>query len=404
MLVSAYRINSNHADLTRSLVILQAAILGLLTATAMLLNSSPGGIALCVLLARLAFFYPTTVLTVWGAVYVPVTAVWTLPALSSSLAMLGAVLGFTFCGALFYGGSGFVVSRVLRRYPLLILGCSLGLAEATSAFLGLVMAPAGLFAVNGSMGYLVAWFSAIGASIVIGIMASTTALHVSFAFPIAVSVSLVLGQLPGPPPPKYDGLPIHGITHNPDPKLKWSSPAQAEEDFRRLMELSYPFAGKGLIVWPEGAVTGTFDLGEAISKLDPNHLPLLFGMTRYSKDGSSELRNSAVLVTEDGVQVTDKQWLVPIYEGAVPFVYDSDLEPGTRRILILPDGTRILPLLCYEVFLPRLWFRLRFEADLIIVLSAEAGLWARFSSSLAQRHARVRELETGVRVFRVSDR
>ena len=370
----------------------------------MLLNSSPGGIALFVLLAKLLFLCPTTVLTVWGAAYVLVTAVWTLPALSSSLAMFGAVLGYTFCGALFYGGVGFAVSRVLRRCPLLILGCSLGLAEASAALLGLVMAPIGIFAVDGSLGYLVAWLSVIGASTVIGLVASAIAKHGRFAILGALSVSFALGQIPGPPTPTYDGPPIHGIAHNPDPKLKWASPALADQDFRRLLEMSDPLGGEGLIVWPEGAVTGTFDLGEAVSKLDSNHLPLLFGMTRYSKDGSPELRNSAVLVTEDGVQVSDKEMFVPFYEGAVPFVYDNDLEPGSRRILVLPDGTRILPLICYEVFLPRPWFLLGTEADLIIVLSAEAGLWARFASSLAGRHARARELENGVRVIRISDR
>lgn len=379
-------------------------MIGLLTAMAMLLNSSPGGIALCVLLASLALLYPTMVLTVWGAVYVPVTAVWTLPALSSPLALLGAVIGYALCGALFYGGAGFVVSRVLRRYPFLILGCSLGLAEAGSASFGLVMAPVGLFAVDGSLGYLVTLFSVVGTSIVIGVVASTIARHLSLAFPTAVTVSLVLGQLTGPPPPKYNGPPIHGITHNPDPKLKWSSPEHAAENLAHLQALSDQVTGSGLIVWPEGAVTGTFDLEDAIASLDPEHFPLLFGMTRYVSEGSRGLRNSAVLVTEDGVQFSDKMRLVPFYEGTVPFIHFSDLKPGLVRIVNLPDGTRILPLICFEMFIPRPWFLLGIEADLIIVLSADAGLWGRIGSSVAMRHARARELETGVHVVRVSDR
>lgn len=383
---------------------MQAAVIGLLTATAMLLNLSPWGIALCVMLARLVFLNPATVLAVWGAVYVPATAVWTLPALNGPFEMAGAVIGYALCGAVFYGGAGFLCSRVLRAYPSLVLGVSLGVAEAVAAMLGLTMAPIGLFAVNGLLGYLVAWFSAIGASMVIGLVASMIARHVRFAFLGVVSVSFFLGQIPGPPPPEYNGPPIQGVAHNPDPKLKWASPAQADQDLRRLQEMSDPLAGEGLIVWPEGAVTGTFDLGEVISKLVPSHLPLLFGMTRFSKDGSPELRNSAVLVTENGVQVSDKERLVPFYEGAVPFLYDSDLEPGSRRILILPDGTRILPLICYEVFLPRPWFLHGTEADLIITLSAEAGLWTRIGSSIALRHGRARELETRLRVVRVSDR
>ena len=401
---SSFDLRSTHADLIRSLVTLQAAVLGLLTALAMLLNSSPGGIATIVLLARVMKRQPVSALTAWGATYVPVTAVWALSALDGPVEMAGAVLGYALCGAGFYGGAEFLCSRLLRAYPSLVLGVALGIAEASAAALGLVMAPIGLSAVNGSLGYLVAWFSVIGASLIIGVAASVAERYIRFAFPVVLLVSYLLSQVPGPARPEYDGPLIYGIAHNPDPKLKWSSPAHAAENLERLQEMSDIVAGDGLIVWPEGAVTGTFDLGEAISKLDPSHLPLLFGMTRYNSEGSPDLRNSAVLVTEDGVQVSDKEWLVPFYEGGVPFVYASDLEPGTRQILTLPNGTRILSLICFEMFMPRAWILGRPDADLIVVLSAEAGFLQGVFSSIADRHARARELETGLRVILVGDR
>lgn len=392
------------ADLTRSLVGLQAAVIGLLTALAMLLNSSPGGIAAIILLARLAVTHPAKVLAVWGAIYVPVTAVWTLPALDGPVEMAGAVFGYASCGAIFYGGAGVFCARLLRSYPALVVGLSFGVAEAVSAALGLVMAPVGLFAVNGSLGYLVAWFSVVGASAIIGIATSVVAQHIRFAFPCAALASVLLIQIPEPPRPDYDGSPIHGIAHNPDPQLKWSSPVHAAENFDRLQEMSDSVAKDGLIVWPEGAVTGTFDLGEAVSGLDPDHLPLLFGMTRYAEDGSPELRNSTVLVTRESVQVSDKQQLVPFYEGAVPFLYETDLVSGTRRVQILSDGTKVLPLICYEVFTPRPWFLNRTNVDLIVVLSAETGFAERFGPSIMKRQVEARELETGVRVLWVSDR
>ena len=400
---SSFGLRSTQADRTLSLVGLQAAEVGLLTALAMLLNSSPGGIAAIVLLARLAVIHPAKVLTVWGAIYVPVTAVWTLPVLDGPVEMAGAVLGYASCGAIFYGGAGFLCARLLRSYPALVVGLSFGVAEAVSTALGLVMAPVGLFAVNGSLGYLVAWFSVVGTSAIIGIATSVVAQHVRVAFPCAALASVIVIQMPEPPRPDYDGPPIHGIAHNPDPQLKWSSPEHAANSLSRLNKLSDLAAGSGLIVWPEGAVKGTFDLDEAVSRVDMDHLPLLFGMTRYAEDGSPELRNSSVLVTEDGVHVSDKERLVPFYESGVPFSHSGDLKPGSLRILNLPDGTRILPLICFEVFMPRPWLLHGNEVDLVIVLSAEAGFWTRFASPLAGRQARARELETGVRVVQISD-
>ena len=400
----SFRLNSNIDDLTRPQVSVLAAPIGLLTALAMLLNFSPGGIASLFLLARLMKRSPVRALAVWGAVYVPVTAVWTLPALEGPVEMAAAALGYALCGAVFYGGIGFLSARVLHAFPKLVLGASLGGAEAASAAFGLVMAPVGLFAVNGWLGYLVAWFSVIGASAMIGLGASLAERQSRFALPITVLVGFALCYLPGPPRPEYDGPPIYGIAHNPDPHLKWSSPTHAAENLERLQKMSDLVAGDGLIVWPEGAVTGTFDLGEAVLKLDPSHLPLLFGMTRYSKEGSPDLRNSAVLVTQEGVQVSDKERLVPFYEGGVPFLYDSDLESGNRSTFVFPDGTKILPLICFEVFMPRAWFQSRPDADLILVLSADAGFLTRFASSVADRHVRARELETGLLVVRVSDR
>ena len=399
----SFHLNSNIADLTRPQVSMLAAPIGLLTALAMLLNFSPGGIASLFLLARLMKRSPVRALAVWGAVYVPVTAVWTLPALDGPVEMAATTLGYALCGAVFYGGAAFLNARVLRAFPTLVLGASLGGAEAVSAAIGLVMAPVGLFAVDGSLGYLVAWFSAIGASAMIGLAASLAERQTRFGLPTTVLVSFALCFLLGPPRPEYDGPPIYGIAHKPDPHLKWSSPTQAAENLERLQKMSDLVAGDGLIVWPEGAVTGTFDLGEAVSKLDPSHLPLLFGMTRYNRKGSPELRNSAVLVTRDGVQVSDKERLVPFYEGGVPFLYDSGLESGTRSTFVFPDGTKILPLICFEVFMPRAWFLGGSKADLILVLSAEAGFLQGFVSSIVDRHVRARELETGLRVVRVSD-
>ena len=169
------------------------------------------------------------------------------------------------------------------------------------------------------------------------------------------------------------------------------------------MMLAIDTAGAGLTVWPENAVTNTFDLDEAMASLDPDLFPLLFGMTRFEQVGSPELRNSAVLVTAEGVQVSDKVRLVPVIESGVPFLDRSDLHTGPRKILFLDDGTKVLPLICYEAAFVLTGFDLASHPDVIIILAAESGFAEGLAASIMRRHARARELETGIRVDRVSD-
>lgn len=88
----------------------------------------------------------------------------------------------------------------------------------------------------------------------------------------------------------------------------------------------------------------------------------------------------------------------------MPFFSETDLITGTRRILTLANGTRILPLLCYEAAFPVPDKDLDGKPDIVIVLAAETGFWQRMTGAIAARHALARELETGIRVLRVSDR
>lgn len=146
-----------------------------------------------------------------------------------------------------------------------------------------------------------------------------------------------------------------------------------------------------------------FKFEDAVAGLDPAQFPILFGMTRYARDGSPELRNSAVLVTSAGVQVSDKELLVPMIEAGNPITGYSDLGVGARQILTLDDGVTILPLICYEAAFLLNTNVLESEVDLIVVLAAESGFWSEMASSIMRRHARARELESGIRVERVSD-
>jgi len=382
---------------------LYSAAVGGITAASMLLAIPAGGISSLCLLAILITQRPVLALAVWGAVYVPVSGLWVFPAFEGPIEYILGGFGLSLSGFVFYGGSGLISRLVLRRVPVLILPASLLLAEVTAACLGLVMAPVGLFAVDRALGVILALVTVYGATAFFGLVAAILPRFTEWSFPIMFASIMIIGLAPPPGRPDYAGPPIFGISHRPDSVLKWSSTAYASEMLETLTELSADTAGAGLTVWPENAVTSTFDLDEAVASLDPDLFPLLFGMTRYARPGSPELRNSAVLVTAGGVQVSDKERLVPVIETDVPFLDKSDLGTGSREMLLLDDGTKIFPLICYEAAFMLTESDLASHPDVIIILAAEAGFAEGLAASIMRRHARARELETGIRVDRVSD-
>ena len=382
---------------------LLSAAVGGLTAASMLLAIPAGGISSLCLLAVLITKRPVLALAVWGAVYVPVSGLWVFPAFEGSVEYILSGIGLSIAGFLFFGCAGLVSWFALRRAPVLVLPAALLMAEVTAAHLGLVMAPIGLFAVDSALGAMLSLISVYGASAFFGLAASILPRLIARPFPVMFGSMMIIGLLPAPSRPEYNGPPIFGISHRPDSILKWSSPAYAFEMLDTLTVLSADTADAGLTVWPENAITSTFNLDAAIASLDPGLLPLLFGMTRFEHTGSPELRNSAVLVTAGGVQVSDKERLVPVIETGVPFFDYSDLGVGTRDMLLLDDGTKILPLICYEAAFMLTGSDLANHPDVIIILAAESGFVEGLAASIMRRHAKARELETGIRVERVSD-
>jgi len=384
-------------------IVVQSSLLGLITAVAMLLAIPAGGIASLCILARLIERRPIISLVIWGAIYVPVSALWVFPAFDGSFEYALGIAGFTLSGMIFYGGAGVLATLAFRRIPVLIMPAALVMAEVSAASLGLVLAPIGLFAVDGLIGAILAFVTVFGTTALFGLMASILTRHSHSAFPIMFAAMFIIGLAPGPSRPAYNGPPIFGVSHNPDSTRKWSSRAYAAEVLETLKSLSEEKAGTGLTVWPENAITGTFNLDEAVALLDHDQFPILFGMTRFVRAGSPELLNSAVLVTSGGVQVSDKEFLVPVIETGMPYVDNSDLGTGTRKLLVLDDGTTILPLICYEAAFLLNGADLADRPDVIIILAAESGFAESLAYSIMRRHAKARELETGIRVERVSD-
>lgn len=376
---------------------------GIITSISMLLAIPAGGIASLCILAKLVEKRPIVSMTIWGAVYVPLSALWVFPAFDGAQEYLLGGLGLMTAGGVFYGGASLIGWVLFRRIPILILPIALAAAELTASSLGLVLAPIGLFAVDNALGFLLAIGTVYGASAFLGFGAALIARYSQHSFALTFGMVFLIGMVPGPSRPAYDGPEIFGISHSPDSSLKWSSKAYAAETLERLKALSAEGAGRGLTVWPENAVTGTFNLEDAVAGLDPAQFPILFGMTRFVQSGSPELRNSVVLVTSAGVQVSDKEILVPLIEAGNPFIGHSDLGEGTRHVLTLDDGTTILPLICYEAAFLLDFGKASTKPDVIIVIAAESGFKRDWATSIMLRHARARELEVGVRTVRVSD-
>jgi apolipoprotein N-acyltransferase len=349
---------------------------------------------------------PVVGLALWGGLYLPISGAWVVPAFDTPSEIFLFVTGLAVCGAVFYGGAGFVLSLMLRSVldPVrwLILPLAIPLAEYAAMQTGFVMAPVGLLAVAGGWAWSVTLLGATWSGAIL-VLAAILLGGIKRTPPrLAVLIGLVLVTImPAPPYPDYYGPEIFPVAHNPDPTDKWT-PQGAQAGLAVLRERSQQLRDQDLIVWPENAVSGTFDLDEALALIGETPRPLLFGMTRYAQAGSPILHNSAVLIDAGSIQFSDKMQLAPVMETGMPFGPRTDLRAGVRRLLTFRETT-ILPLICYEIAFPLDLTVFDERPDIIIGLSADAGFVVWSAQSVGNRHARARELETGVRVFRVSD-
>lgn len=379
---------------------------------------SLGFLGLCLLMAA-ALFAPPRVMVLWGAIYVPLSGIWLAPALDVGFELIAAFVMLVVIGAVLYGSTAAVlialwqiISLRWSLRPLLVsvglaiaLGLSVVLAEVLAAVAGFVLAPLGLLAVYGGYSWLVAGLGVFGASGVLVCLAACVVF--SFAHRPAISacifaIALLLGLISGPDRPASPALSIAAISHDPDPRIKWT-PDGSVQVYDALVEASSGRHAE-LVVWPENAVTATFDLDQIADDPPLGDRAHLFGMTRYAGPDRPALVNSAVLLERGRVQVSDKVHLAPVIERSMPFFAPTYLIPGTRRILTLSNGTRILPLLCYEAAFPIPDEDLDESPDIIVILAAETGFWQHMTGAIASRHVRARELETGIRAVRVSDR
>lgn len=333
---------------------------------------------------------PERILGAWGAAYAVVSSFWAIAALGSVVRVAGSSLLVAGLGAVVYGLPALVLRS--RRYglawPFLVAA-----AEALLAALGISLAPIGIWANTSVFGFLTTlgsvYFATVGIALAAHLLASWSPKPVLAMGAVAALMHVSWG----PALPELPDLNIRTVSLNPDPRAKWT-PVGSRALLAELIEQSRAATDADLIIWPENALTTTFDLDRALEQVAVIDTPLLFGMTRYARRGQPELINSAVLVEDGAVLVSGKMALVPFYE--------RGLVAGERAVMTLANGMRILPLICYEAAFP-IPRAERDGVDLIVILSTETGFNQAMAARVMGANAIARALETGLPVLRVSD-
>ena len=337
-------------------------------------------------------------LLAFGALYMVGSSVWFFPGTEGLGQLFGAVLGTLFIGVVFHGLPHILLKHRLGwlEWPFAITA-----AEYLASQIGLVGVPLGLVGLHSPFGYLASFGSLM-----------ITSVALCFAIAVAVRISWTLGPICLAIIPAYlvVGLPyeqpalpldVAAIQHNPPSVEKWH-PETAPRILADLIARTEEAGSVDLVVWPENAVTTTFDLQDALSQVRDLDVPLLFGMTRYRDEARHDFVNSAILRVGGNVQLSNKQALVPVIESGLPPMIDPVIHPADRHIFELPNGMRFLTLLCYEVSFP-IPKKDREGVSFIVVISAETGLFTQMTAQVYDNMAIARSLETGIPVLRVGD-
>lgn len=179
------------------------------------------------------------------------------------------------------------------------------------------------------------------------------------------------------------------------------------------------------VIWPETSVpfilTQNPDALVRISDMLEDGQILVAGAVRTESDGQgtpTRYYNSAYMIDSQGqiIGAADKVHLVPFgeylpFEGllnqwgvnAIASLPGGYSAASRHSILTTPDGTKLLPLICYEVIFPTEIEEEARQADVIVNLTNDGwfgrtpGPWQHF------HQARIRAVETGLPVIRNSN-
>jgi apolipoprotein N-acyltransferase len=224
-------------------------------------------------------------------------------------------------------------------------------------------------------------------------------------------------------------LPVRIVQPSIDQTEKWEANVQ-ERIFKTYLDLSTGPVEAGrkrpeLIVWPETALP--FLLAErpealvAFSDMLDKGQVLLAGAVRAEgvlSDSTARFYNSVTAINDAGeiVDAGDKVHLVPFGE-YLPFedylatlglrkivAFPQSFSSGnSRRPIVLPDGLRVLALVCYEIIFPGEIGQDAVEADLIVNVTNDAWYGDTPGPYQHFRQAQVRAVETGLPLVRAGN-
>ncbi|MCV0395048.1 MAG: apolipoprotein N-acyltransferase [Rhizobiaceae bacterium] len=251
----------------------------------------------------------------------------------------------------------------------------------------------------------------------LAIAAILVALHAGFGF-------WRTGEAQPVPPER--NLKVRLVQPSIDQSSKWDT-----EERRRIFDVHLDLTrGPGeaderadLVVWPETSVpyllTERPDALQAIADALDDEQTLLVGAVRAEQGaGQTRYYNSLTMVSGDGeiLDAADKAHLVPFGEYlplepllerlglrrivATPVSFSASPAP---RQLTLPDETRILPLICYEVIFPAEVDAAARGADLIVNVTNDAWYGNTPGPYQHFRQAQIRAVETGLPLVRAAN-
>ncbi len=217
----------------------------------------------------------------------------------------------------------------------------------------------------------------------------------------ALSVSLVQGNIPQ--------------------LTKWS-PKMREHTLNLYPELSAPYWGQDLIIWPEAAIPAfRYEVLDYLEQLNTiakaqsttliTGIPVVETMSDQNKPAEKAYFN-AITALGNGAGTYHKQRLVPFGEyvplehwlrGLMPFfnLPMSGFNRGAdNQPPLMAGGIAIAPFVCYEIVYPNLVAKSGRHADILLTLSNDAWFGESIGPLQHFQMARMRALELGKYLLR----
>ncbi len=330
--------------------------------------------------------------------------------------------------ALFWGGAGYVGKRWLGGGAT-AAAIALTLAEVarSTLFTGFPWVLLGHVWIDTAAARISALVGPYGLTYLTATLATAVALAVlrrrwlDILPVVAVFAVLPLLKAPAAPDVADAGRPTIRLVQPNIPQAEKWDPDRAREHYARLIAATGAAVAPDLVVWPETALPYLLEFAEEPLRQTADAArgaPVVLGINRAE---TGRYYNSLIVVDAAGqVAATyDKRHLVPFGEyvplGEVAARFGiqglaqsqgTGFSAGTGAPhLTLPDGTSILPLICYEgIFAGQVARDVGAERPDMLVLITNDGWFgpvAGPAQHLAQ--ARLRAIETGLPMVRVAN-